>query len=210
MNRIEVGLKSIGRNLELSDRGFIDLFREGHGIACCAPSKMPRDNQFSVALHPNEAIGVTPTRVARDITLLLATHESPNFVTLNIYHGNRVNLFFKQSLASFSGHNQDTENGVPMSARESFNAAHADAFHKHLKYEGCLFSGSVHPEESIGARFRINLSALAATESLLPLAGLSEFFALSPVIVACHFRLVLFAGQADNVFVVGIAAYPAC
>jgi hypothetical protein len=111
-----------------------------------------------------------------------------------------MNLFFKQSLASFPGHNQDAEDCIAVSAREPFDAAHTDAFNKHPENEARLFNQSVHPEEIIRAGFRVSLAALAATESLLSFAGLSEFFALSPAIVACHFRLVLFAGKADNDF----------
>lgn len=115
-------------------------------------------------------------------------------VALIALAGDRVNLFFKQPLASFPGYNWDAENRVAVNARLPLDAANADGFHKHLEDERCFLSGSIHAKEMAVVRFSESLSALSATEALITLTIFPEFLPLALAIVAGHFGSCLSSG----------------
>lgn len=64
MDGVEVRLVAIGGDLEIASSGRFQFFSERHRIAGRAASKVPRQDQLCVALHGDEAIGVTHLRIA--------------------------------------------------------------------------------------------------------------------------------------------------
>jgi hypothetical protein len=99
MNRIHVGLKSVRGDLELALCRFIDLLGEGKRVSRRSPSEMPRQHKFCLTLDCDEAISVPKRGVSAHVVLFFASHESPNFIALNISHGQAVDRSFKKPLA---------------------------------------------------------------------------------------------------------------
>ena len=99
-NRAQVGLEAIGADLEaLRGGGGAKALNEGVGGGLRATAKSEVENEFSISLDGYEAVGVTDAVVARFercLVSFLLLNEGPDFIALNVTHGNIHDQFARE------------------------------------------------------------------------------------------------------------------
>jgi len=171
-----------------------------------------RRNQFSVSVQSDENPLVAELcRIALADVARLLHQEGPDFIALETATRQFAHFLVHQFLAAFASHDQKAHDRVPVQACQSFRGSDRAALKQALQRPCSGIRGGAHASKRrSGLRFAkggttgIAAPALnaALTKVTEPLAGL--VLASN----AGHIGLVFLAGQADNVFEVGIAAYP--
>ena len=189
MDSVEVGLECVGGDLKLSRRGPFKFFGEGHCIAGATPSKVPSQNQFCVALHSDEAIGIPAHRVAVDVPALFAAHVSPYLIGLDIPHRQVMDSAFQEPFALVAHQDKQGKNCSVVNAREAFDRANAASLDQEPYCLGSLIQRGIHAAQRCGVVFSEGFAALLTAVTAKAVSVKSEFLAAGIAVMTGHFGL---------------------
>jgi hypothetical protein len=189
LNGIHIGPESICRDLKVALSCLIDLLSESHSITRRSASKMPSHNDLAVTLDGNETVSISAHRVAIDIVLFLAPDVAPNFIALDIAHGQCVDSVFEKPFALLTYLNKQGKNRGVVKAGNALNGTDRASLDKKLYSLACFVQGRVHAAKRCGVIFCEGLSALNTAIALKAVAVLSKLPAFRLAIVTGHFGL---------------------
>ena len=195
LNGVNVGLESIGGDLELALGGLVDLLGKGEGIAGASPSKMPSEYQLCIALDSDEAVGIPAQGGATDIVLFLAPNKTPYFVALNIGHGEIVDSALQETFALVPDQDEQGKYGGVVDAGNALNGANRAALGQKLYDLGSVLQARVHAAKRCSVVFCEGLAALLTTEALKAVAVLSKLLAAGIAVVTGHEVLLDFSAE---------------
>lgn len=188
-NSILIGLKSIGRNLEITLSGRCDLLRESYRVPLGTTAKVPSEDQFTVALNSNERPGIAKGDfifALCSLRLFLHADVSPKLIALHVFDPQTMDTFVHQAFAPLASKREKIQNGSRVNPSDAGSRADAATLYQVLQNSDGFFFGQDHVAEWSWLYLYKRLPALWAAVSLLTLPVLSKLLSWDVTGLAVH------------------------
>lgn len=205
VNRVNIRPEAVRGDLEMPLGRFIEFIGKGHGVPRRAPSKMPSENEFRVALKGHKTVGISPRRVIINVVLLLAADKSPEFIALHIGDRKCVDSGIQEPFALIPNKDKQRKNRCVVESGYALDCRYRASFNKKFNSPGSFLDRCVHAAERRCVTLREGLTALIAAEALKAVSVPSKLLAAGIAVVTGH-RLAFLRKQADNGFGSAFAA----
>lgn len=125
-NSVRIGVHAVRGQLELSRRGLVQLFNKDFCIGAGTSAKVPRENDFAVALNGEERPSITLALVIRVALIpFFAVAKSPQLVSLYVLHGYFADLLLQHALALVPSDFEHSQHARDCHVAQSRGAANA-------------------------------------------------------------------------------------
>jgi hypothetical protein len=160
---IRIGLHSVCRKLELSQRRFVQLFNKDFRIGAVTSAKVPSENYLAVAFDREECPRIALALVLRVAFVPFFTKaKAPQLIGLYVRHGYFAHMLLQNCLALVASNLEDTEHGRDRNIAQAGRAANATAFTETVENAVQLFIRQVDRPNGFDAARREGLTASAA------------------------------------------------
>ena len=211
-NDLRIEIESVGGQLDLLSKAFIQISNEQAGIVHGALADRIGRDQFSVRIQRNENPLIAYFRAVffANLALLLA-NERPDFIALYIAAVEIAQLRVHQLLASLASDLEQPHDRVAIQVSEPFSGTNGAALKQTLDRTQCRIGTRKH---RIASQFAVGLGESGVAGSAAPtlntaLTKVTSFPAFSVLASnACHIGLEFLAGQADNEFASALRLTP--
>lgn len=167
---LDVGAETVCRELVRNRRCRTGQFADKNvSRKLIALAQVPAQNQFAIALYPDEAIRIPDhfnLLFAVQLVALFLLHESPNFIHLHIKHADVLELLIHEPLTALAGQNKQPQDRIAVNAGNALCRADAHTFQKQLQDSDNTVLGQ--PRFVLRPRvlFGVGFVALLAAEAL--------------------------------------------
>jgi len=190
---VDVWPETVCRNLEPgSCRRRAELRNEIIGRDLIALAEMPGENQFRVALDPDEGVGVANLAGAGfgwPLVALFFLNKSPDFICLYVGHFDVADVGFKQPFAVFASRQHQVDDRPLLNVRDTGGGPNRISLNEQMEDQKyLLFRQARFAVEQLLLRVSKALSALLAFPALNPicLSVKSGLHHVDPAVVARH------------------------
>jgi hypothetical protein len=207
-----IATQGVRGDLEAANGALAEIMHEVISVNGVSSANVVRENHLAVAVkrQPRPLVAPSGGRFRRD-ALAVASHVAPQFIKLHELRMNVANLAIEYALCVFSSGVHQRQDRLDMQASQPRDGANAGFFQHHRESTnggvrvGVVFAqfGNISGECSTAGSTAVALNLAFPVEA-------KTLYGIMLATFAGHIGLVFLAGQADNCFEVGIAAYPAC
>jgi hypothetical protein len=152
-NGPNVALEGIGGELEPADRPAAQIAHERVGVDRIPSANVERENHLCVAVQCEPGVSVTPLGGRVGIqTALVATHKTPDFVSLNMPGPNAAHRAVKDSAAMLASIDHEAHDRVLIEIGEAGDRPDAHALKHEAEYLSSAIKVGVVGSERLGRR----------------------------------------------------------